>query len=646
MEIGDDLYVKFLVKQLDPGKEETVSFTVNVTGEGYARIDNTAQVKSVQEDPENHFMDEDFAETNTVVHYIPYVVIPEEPEESTGNPTLKIEKTSDKKVYKVGETGHYKVVTTQVKEDMVAKNLVLKDDLQTKGAKILTDTIRIANPAGKDITKEVKKITAKETGYQIDTGMDLFYGQSFTVTYDVLFEAESLDGKQVINIAKSKADNASAETENDVTPVLIEEGLTALKTSDPKSGTVVKAGQEITYTILLSNTGKEDKKNVYMMDAVPDHTEYVKDSAVFTVDSDQVASDKKEEETTKDAEGSSEEKKEGTKEDSTTEVAPAGTESEDKPTEGTIEAVETKDSDAETSTVASSETSSTEQSETVATETTTDQSVEETTKAAESTTETVSTEDSVEAATENTETASPAETTTEVTPVVAEEGTTDDTDGGTEEATTDKEKTAEDRTDAKDADDAAGKSSEEDASVSDKGEIRTIDGKDYVTWIIPVIPAGKAASVSFKVKVSSDAKESDLIENVALVKAYGDKVPDDPWIPENYVPTNRTIHPLNLWTETTHTVDVEKEAAKKEPEKKEPEKDTETPTTEKKTETKKKTTTSTPKSGGGAKDDGTSGPKGGVQTGVHSNELLYAGIAAGLALLAIIVRRSRKHKRY
>ena len=648
MEIGDDLYVKFLVKQLDPGKEETVSFTVKVIGEGYARIDNTAQVKSVPEDPENHFMDEDFADTNTVVHYIPYIVTTEEPEDSTGNPTLKIEKTSDKKVYKVGETGHYKVVTTQVKEDMVAKNLVLKDDLQTKGAKILTDTIKIANPAGKDITKEVKKITATETGYQIDTGMDLSYGQSFTVTYDVLFESETLAGKQVVNIAKSKADNASAETENDVTPVLIEEGLTALKTSDPKSGTVVKAGQEITYSILLSNTGKEDKKNVYVMDAVPDHTEYVADSAVIKMDADQTATDKKEEKMPENAEDTSEDKKEASKEDATTETAPAGTESEDKASEDTTEAG--------SSTTAAPETNSTEQSETVAADVSTEKSSKEAlsaestteainTKAAESSSEGGSTEASTEAAAESTETSSPAEATTEEIPAASEEGTTAVTDSGTEETTADKEEPAENSTEAKGVDENAEKSSEEDVSASNKGEIRTIDGKEYVTWIIPVIPAGKTTSVSFKVKVSSDTKESDLVENVALVKAYGEKVPEAPWNPDNYVPTNRTIHPLNPWTETTHTVDVEKEPEKKELEKEDPKKDPEKTTTEKKKDTKK----STPSSEGTKqtpKDDGTSGPKGGVQTGVHSHELLYAGIAAGLAILAVLVRRRRKHKTY
>ncbi|MBR5047743.1 MAG: DUF11 domain-containing protein, partial [Eubacterium sp.] len=169
------------------------------------------------------------------------------------------------------------------RENLIAENLVLKDDLQTEGAKILTETIRLADPKGEDITKEVK-ITATETGYQIDTGRNLAFEESFTVTYDVLFEAETLAGKQVVNIARSKADNASAQTENDVTPVEVEEGLAALKSSDPASGTVVKAGQEITYTITLEATGEEDKKNVCVMDAVPEHTQLIPDSILYQVD--------------------------------------------------------------------------------------------------------------------------------------------------------------------------------------------------------------------------------------------------------------------------------------------------------------------------------------------------------------------------
>ena len=80
-------------------------------------------------------------------------------------------------------------------------------------------------------------------------------------------------------------------------------------------------------------------------------------------------------------------------------------------------------------------------------------------------------------------------------------------------------------------------------------------------------------------------------------------------------------------------------------EKEKPSTDKEKTTTEKKTETTK-TTTGTPKSGTTTtkKDEGTISPKGGVQTGIHSHELLYAAIAAGLAGAAILVHRRRKKK--
>ena len=646
-EIGDDLYVKFLVKELAPGKEETVSFTVKVTGEGYARIDNTAQVKSVPEDPEKHFTDEDFADTNTVVHYIPYTVIPEEPK---GNPALKIEKSSDKQIYQVGETGHYTVVTTQVKEGLIAKNLVLKDDLQTKGAKIVHGSVRIKDPKGQDITTKVKKVIAIDTGYQIDTGMDLNYGESFTVTYDVLFEDETLAGKQVVNIAKSKADNASAETENDVTPVLIEDGLTALKTSDPANGTVVKPGQEITYTIRLNNTGKEDKKNVYVMDAIPDNTRYVDGSALFKVDAEEAAQEKAPEESADPATEGTEDKKDS---ESTETAVDTASDSSEIPESSTVNAPE---SEKEAEPESASTTSPEDKTESV----TTEQAPSVT--AAESSTVSTEAENSSEAGAP--ETASTA---------IAEESSPESTTETTEAADLETEPIS-DQTSAKDAEastsakEISGKGSTQEETVSKEedpagekssgtGEIRTISDKDHATWIIPVIPAGKSATVSFKVTVDEDATEEDIVLNTALVKAYGDKVPEEPWNPKEFTPTNETMHPLSPWVETSHTVDVkgkdpEKEDPKKDPEpenptteKEKPSTDKEKTTTEKKTETTK-TTTGTPKSGTTTtkKDEGTISPKGGVQTGIHSHELLYAAIAAGLAGAAILVHRRRKKK--
>lgn len=190
-------------------------------------------------------------------------------------PALTIEKSSDKDEYKIGEVGHYTVIVSQTREGATARNVIIKDALQIEGAKILPETITIKDSLGTALKKP--EIDANALTYTIHTGADLAFGESFTVTYDVLFEDESLSGKSIINIARATADNAEAETNNDVTtPVPVGDGLTALKGCDPENGTVVKNGQEITYHITVNNTSDKEKKCVLVKDKIPALTEFVK----------------------------------------------------------------------------------------------------------------------------------------------------------------------------------------------------------------------------------------------------------------------------------------------------------------------------------------------------------------------------------
>ena len=161
-------------------------------------------------------------------------------------PNLTITKSSDKKVYNLSDTGHYTVKVTQDKKDAEAINVRINDALQVKGVSIVKDSVKIADTTGKDITKDVK-IETKDDSYSINTGRNLAYGESFTVTYDVVFKDASLANKDIPNVAEAVADNAKAETDNTVTPVDIEDGLTAIKTANPESGSVVNTGNEITY---------------------------------------------------------------------------------------------------------------------------------------------------------------------------------------------------------------------------------------------------------------------------------------------------------------------------------------------------------------------------------------------------------------
>lgn len=112
-------------------------------------------------------------------------------------PNLTITKSSDKKVYNLSETGHYTVKVTQDKKDAEAINVRINDALQVKGVSIVKDSVKIADTTGKDITKDVK-IETKDDSYSINTGRNLAYGESFTVTYDVVFKDASLANKDTL----------------------------------------------------------------------------------------------------------------------------------------------------------------------------------------------------------------------------------------------------------------------------------------------------------------------------------------------------------------------------------------------------------------------------------------------------------------
>ena len=179
---------------------------------------------------------------------------------------MAIEKTSDKNVYGVGETGHYTVKLSQTKENAEAKNVIIEDALQTEGAEILSDTIKVLDTKGTDITKSVQIATTK-TSYTIKTGMNLAEDESFTVNYDVKFTSKSLVGKKVKNIAIGKADTGEVTTDHEVD---VDKGtdprLVVKKTSDKDSYKVGGQGQ---YTITVTNDRKGTvAKNVVIKDAL------------------------------------------------------------------------------------------------------------------------------------------------------------------------------------------------------------------------------------------------------------------------------------------------------------------------------------------------------------------------------------------
>ncbi len=290
--IDEQPYVRFVIPSIAAGEAQQVSFSVTVNEEATEDdvIRNTAQVyepteEEIGEDgavPEEIWNSDKFEDTNTITHPLDDWVITDH-EVDVVSPALAIEKTSDKDVYQVGETGHYTVTVTQTKEDLTAKHIIVKDDLQVDGAEMQPDTIKVYF---NDTEITPVSVTADAKGYLIDTGMDLTDRDVIKVTYDVVFVSESLMGGTVPNTAKAKADNAYAETDHEVPLTPVGDGLEAKKEADPVSGTVVEAGETIQYTITVKNTSDKEKTNVLVRDAIPENTTYVEGSGgeLFTID--------------------------------------------------------------------------------------------------------------------------------------------------------------------------------------------------------------------------------------------------------------------------------------------------------------------------------------------------------------------------
>lgn len=191
-------------------------------------------------------------------------------------PSLEITKKSDKRYYKVGETGHYTVTVKQTEKGAAARNVIIKDELYTDGARILPGTILIRNNAGR--VMDEAEIEYSDLRYAIYTGTDLGYKETFTVSYDVLFEKESLAGSDILNVARVTCDNNKVN-QKEPEPIRISDGLTVYKYADPATGSVVKKGDTITYIISVKNTSDQAKAMVLVKDQIPEYTEYVKDYA-------------------------------------------------------------------------------------------------------------------------------------------------------------------------------------------------------------------------------------------------------------------------------------------------------------------------------------------------------------------------------
>lgn len=181
-------------------------------------------------------------------------------------PNLTIEKSSDKSVYAVGETGNYKLTVRQNREDAVAKNIVIQDILATEGAEIVEGSL-VVKCNNEDVTEQME-VTLDSQSFVIKTGMDMTDKDVFTVQYQVLFSSADLKNQSVKNKAIADADNA--DPKEDDHEVTVDEGTSPrlnIKKEADKSQYLV--GETGTYTItVIQDRANTSAENVTLTDTL------------------------------------------------------------------------------------------------------------------------------------------------------------------------------------------------------------------------------------------------------------------------------------------------------------------------------------------------------------------------------------------
>lgn len=170
---------------------------------------------------------------------------------------LEIKKTSAQKEYRIYQPVEYKLQVRTISQ-ITAENVVIQDQIETKGMELLPGTLRITSEQG-DITKECK-IKEEPTGFEIQTGRNLPYGKILTVIYSAKITDAEMMGKQIKNTAIAKGSNAPPVKDQLFSNIQEEdEGMVIAmskdKDRDHGGGLIVQTGDEfklMLYVLILS----------------------------------------------------------------------------------------------------------------------------------------------------------------------------------------------------------------------------------------------------------------------------------------------------------------------------------------------------------------------------------------------------------
>lgn len=186
-------------------------------------------------------------------------------------PVLSIDKQVSHKQSHKNDTISFLLTVKQIREKVVAENIVIDDHFETEYVSLKAETIEIYNEAWENITESCT-ITF-DANLNIETHRNLDDQQTLYVAYDM--NVIETPGKgSLLNTASAGADNAIEVIDKEMVTVNENEpgNLEVIKSSNPASGSKVIVGEVITYTLTFANTGGASLAQVAVYDAIPKHT--------------------------------------------------------------------------------------------------------------------------------------------------------------------------------------------------------------------------------------------------------------------------------------------------------------------------------------------------------------------------------------
>lgn len=176
-------------------------------------------------------------------------------------PMLKIEKSSDHKSYKEGQSGTYKIRITQRNEGMTAHKVVVEDHFEKEGMEI--SQIRVKYN-GKDITEQCEIIKDDDLRkFKILTGKDITDQDEILVVYQVNFKNMIIG--DIKNIAESYSEDADKVRDDQI--VVMEMVTPALMITKKVDKTTCQVGDICEYQVFVTQTIKDAiAKNVVIED--------------------------------------------------------------------------------------------------------------------------------------------------------------------------------------------------------------------------------------------------------------------------------------------------------------------------------------------------------------------------------------------